>query len=72
MAIMTAQDRATMRDAAQQTNRADREPMRDRASSPGAMALQSDRGYEARPQAFVRLSGSHLARPRVSCAPVTE
>lgn len=70
---MTAQDRATVRDAAQQKDRADREePMRDRASSPDAMVLQSDRGYEARPQAFVRLSGSHLARPRVSRALVTE
>lgn len=69
---MTAQDRATVRDAAQQTDRADRQPMRNRASSPGAMALQSGRGYEATPQAFVRLSGSYLAKPRVSRDPVTE
>lgn len=70
---MTAQDRATARDAAPQTDSADRQPMRSsRAGSPGAMALQSGRGYEAAPQAFVRLSGSHLAKPRVSRAPVTE
>lgn len=68
---MTAQDRATVRDAAEQTDRADREPMRSRASSPGAMVLQSDRGYEAKPQAFVRLSGSHLAKPRASRDSVT-
>ena len=30
------------------------------------MALQSGRGYEAAPQAFVRLTGSHLAKPRAS------
>jgi hypothetical protein len=36
------------------------------ANSPGAMALQSDRGYDAAPQMFVRLTGSHLARPRAS------
>ena len=43
-----------------------------RAASPGAMALQSGRGYEAALQAFVRLSGSHLAKPRVSRDPITE
>jgi hypothetical protein len=63
MDIMTAQDRATARDAAQTI---------DRAGSPGAMALQSDRGYEAMPQAFVRLSGSHLAKPGASRDRVTE
>jgi hypothetical protein len=72
MAIMTAQDRATMREAAQRTDRADRQAERSRASSPGAMALQSDRGYEAAPQAFVRLSGSYLAKPRVGRDHLTE
>lgn len=64
---MMAQDRATPRDADQRTDRADQ-----RTASPGAMALQSGRGYEAEPQAFVRLSGSHLAKPRVSRDPITE
>ncbi|BAR61496.1 hypothetical protein NK6_8347 [Bradyrhizobium diazoefficiens] len=36
------------------------------------MALQSSRGFEAAPQMFVRLTGSHLAKPRVSRAVVTE
>lgn len=36
------------------------------------MSLQSGRGYEAAPQAFVRLTGSHLAKPRVNRAIVTE
>ncbi|TYL82421.1 hypothetical protein FXB40_47140 [Bradyrhizobium rifense] len=64
---MVAQDRATARDAAERTDSADQ-----RTASPGAMALQSGRGYEAAPQAFVRLSGSHLAKARVSREPVTE
>jgi len=63
---MVAQDRATTRDAAEPNDRADQ-----RTASPGAMALQSGRGYEAAPQAFVRLSGSHLAKPRVSRDPIT-
>jgi hypothetical protein len=67
MAIMVAQDRATARDAAERNDRADQ-----RTASPGAMALQSGRGYEAAPQAFVRLSGSHLAKPRVSRDRITE
>jgi hypothetical protein len=33
------------------------------ARSSGAMALQSDRGYQAAPQMLVRLTGSHLAKP---------
>ncbi len=69
---MTAQDRATARDAVQRTDRADRQPVRSRASSPGAMALQSGRGYEAVPQTLVRLSGSHLAKPRVNRAITAE
>ncbi|MET4390164.1 hypothetical protein ABIB73_005946 [Bradyrhizobium sp. F1.4.3] len=69
---MMAQDRATARDAAQSTDRADQQSMRRRADSSGAMALQSSRGYEAAPQAFVRLTGSHLAKPRISRERVTE
>jgi len=64
---MMAQDRATAREPAQQTDLADR-----RTGSAGAMALQSGRGYEAAPQAFVRLSGSHLAKPRSSREDITE
>jgi predicted chitinase len=66
---MMAQDRAAAREADQQTDRADQPSIRNRV---GAMALQSGRGYEAAPQAFVRLTGSHLAKPRVSRALVTE
>lgn len=40
---MMAQDRATARDAAERTDRADQ-----RNASPGAMALQSGRGYGPR------------------------
>jgi hypothetical protein len=36
------------------------------------MVLQSSRGCEAVPQAFVRLTGSHLAKPRVSRKRITE
>ena len=68
MAIMMAQDRATVREEAQPTDRADRQ-ISDR---PGAMALQSGRGYEAAPQAFVRLSGSHLVKPRLKRDPIAE
>jgi hypothetical protein len=66
---MMAGDRATARDADQLTDRGDQQSIRNRV---GAMALQSGRGYEAAPQAFVRLTGSHLAKPRVSRAAVTE
>ncbi|MFT4117034.1 hypothetical protein [Bradyrhizobium sp.] len=61
---MTAADRATAREADQLSDRADRQPVRSRAGSPGAMTLQSSRGYEAVPQMFVRLTGSHLAASR--------
>ncbi|UQD76673.1 hypothetical protein JEY40_20150 [Bradyrhizobium japonicum] len=64
---MTAQDRATPRDADLRT---DRQP--SRVAAIGAMSLQSGRGHEAAPQAFVRLTGSHLARPRASRTLVTE
>lgn len=64
---MMAQDRATAREVPERTDRADQ-----RIASPGAMALQSGRGYEAAPQALVRLSGSHLAKPRVSRDSITE
>ncbi|MGO4512327.1 hypothetical protein CT676_39145 [Bradyrhizobium sp. MOS001] len=66
---MTAQDRATPRDADLRTDRADQRP--SRVASIGAMSLQSDRGHEAAPQAFVRLTGSHLAQPRASRTLVT-
>jgi hypothetical protein len=72
MAIMMAQDRATARDADQRTDRSDQRPLRSSATSPGEMTLQSSRGCEAAPQAFVRLTGSHLAKPRISRSVVTE
>ena len=72
MANMTVGHRATARDAAQWTDRADQQPVRNRAVSPGEMALQSGRGYEAAPQAFVRLTGSHLAKPRINRAVPSE
>ncbi|MFD0640769.1 MULTISPECIES: hypothetical protein [unclassified Bradyrhizobium] len=71
MVIMMAQDRATMRDTTQPPDRADRRISR-RSDSPGAMALQSGRGCEAAPQAFVRLSGSHLVKPHLSRDHTTE
>ncbi|MBR0813239.1 hypothetical protein JQ544_17020 [Bradyrhizobium diazoefficiens] len=61
MAIMVAQDRATPREADQRTDSGDRRP--SRVASAGAMSLQSGRGFEAAPQAFVRLTGSHLVKP---------
>ncbi|WP_314950325.1 hypothetical protein [Bradyrhizobium cosmicum] len=67
-----AQDRATARDAEQHTDRGDQRPARGRAPSSGEMAQQSSRGYEATPQAFGRLTGSHLAKPRAGRAVVTE
>ena len=67
MAIIMAQDRATAREPAQQTDSADR-----LTGSAGAMTLQSGRGYEAAPQGFVRLTGSHLAKPRAVRDRVTE
>lgn len=69
---MMAQDRATRREADQRTDREDQRPVRSPATSPGEMVLQSSRGFEAAPQMFVRLTGSHLAKPRVSRAAVTE
>jgi hypothetical protein len=72
MAIMMAQDRATPRDADQRTDRGNQRPVRNGATSSGEMVLQSSRGFEAVPQMFVRLTGSHLAKPRASRAGVTE
>ena len=69
---MIARDRATTRDAIEATDRADQYATPNRPGSPGAMALQSSRGYEAAPQAFVRLTGSHLAKPRLRRAAVTD
>ncbi|MCP3466168.1 MULTISPECIES: hypothetical protein [unclassified Bradyrhizobium] len=67
---MMALDRAMARDADQGSDRANKRQRQCGAT--GAMALQSDRGYEAAPQAFVRLTGSLLARPRASRKLVTE
>jgi hypothetical protein len=72
MAIMMAQDRATARDADQRTDCGDQRPVRSSANSAGEMALQSSRGFEATPQTFARLTGSHLAKPRASRADITE
>ncbi|MCK1712047.1 MULTISPECIES: hypothetical protein [unclassified Bradyrhizobium] len=69
---MMARDRATARDAGQRTERTDQRPVRDGTTSAGDMAVQSSRGFEAAPQAFVRLTGSHLAKSRVSRQRVTE
>ena len=69
---MTAQNRATTRDADQRTDHREQRAVRSSANSPGEMALQSSRGFEATPQSFVRLTGSHLAKPRASRADITE
>jgi hypothetical protein len=69
---MTAQNRATTRDADQRTEPREQRPVRSSANSPGEMALQSSRGFEATPQSFVRLTGSHLAKPRAIRADITE
>ncbi|MBJ7402950.1 MAG: hypothetical protein JHD07_06460 [Bradyrhizobium sp.] len=58
---MTAGNRATPRDDNPRMDRGERPPMR---RSAGEMAQQSRRGVDAAPQMFVRLTGSHLARPR--------
>jgi hypothetical protein len=60
MATMMAGNRATPRDADPPRDRGDEPPVRGNA---GEMALQSSRGFEAVPQMFVRLTGSHLAKP---------
>jgi hypothetical protein len=48
------------------------DPFAAAPTSSGEMVLQSSRGFEAVPQMFVRLTGSHLAKPRASRAGVTE
>jgi hypothetical protein len=60
MAIMTVQDRAMPREADQRTDGGHQRP--GRVASAGAMSLQSGRGFEAAPQALVRLTGSHLTK----------
>lgn len=65
---MMAQDRAAARDA--ETGRVEQQSTRYGAST-GAMSLQSGRGYDAAPQAFVRLTGSHLVPPQASRLTVT-
>ncbi len=67
---MTMQDRAMSRETDQRTDDRDQRP--SRTSQTGAMSLQSGRGFEAAPQAFVRLTGSHLVRPQASRIFVTE
>ncbi|WP_164718703.1 MULTISPECIES: hypothetical protein [Bradyrhizobium] len=57
---MMGQDRATPREADQRSDGGDQRP--SRVASAGAMSLQSGRGFEATPQAFARLTGSHLAK----------
>jgi len=57
---MATQDRATPGEADQRTDGGDQRP--GRVASTGAMSLQSGRGFEATPQAFVRLTGSHLVK----------
>ncbi|WP_167772170.1 hypothetical protein [Bradyrhizobium frederickii] len=57
---MMGQDRATPREAEQRSDGGDQRP--SRVASAGAMSLQSGRGFEAAPQAFARLTGSHLAK----------
>jgi hypothetical protein len=69
---MTAQNRATTRDADQRTDRREQRSVRSSANSPGEMALQSSRGFETTPQSFVRLTGSHLAKPRAIRADIIE
>ena len=69
---MMAQDRATLREADQRIDRGDQPPVRSDATSGNEMTLQSSRGYEAAPQMFVRLTGSHLAKPRAGRTVVTE
>lgn len=68
---MMAQDRATARETDLGTDRAE-QPIRKSVAPVGAMSHQSGRGYEAAPQAFVRLTGSHLAKPRVSREHIAE
>lgn len=69
---MMPTDRAATHEADQWTGRGDQRPVRNGATSSGEMALQSNRGFEAAPQTFVRLTGSYLATPRASRAVVTE
>jgi hypothetical protein len=66
MDIMMAGDSAAARYADEGSDGANERPTHRGAGAAGAMPLQSDRGYEAAPQMFVRLTGSHLAKPRVS------
>ncbi|WP_035684483.1 hypothetical protein [Bradyrhizobium sp. Cp5.3] len=76
---MLATDRAASRDSDRWTDCANQRPDHGRtassganpsgaspsgANSSGAMAQQSSPGYEAAPPTFVRLTGSHLVKPR--------
>ncbi|OAF18454.1 hypothetical protein [Bradyrhizobium neotropicale] len=66
---MMATDRAASRDSDQWTDCANQRPDHGRTASSGAnssgtMAQQSSPGCEAAPPTFVRLTGSHLVKPR--------
>lgn len=67
---MMAQDRVMPREADRRANGGDQR--RGRVASTGAMSLQSGRGFEAAPQALVRLTGSHLVKPQASRAVIAE
>ncbi|MBR0735528.1 hypothetical protein JQ581_01195 [Bradyrhizobium liaoningense] len=69
---MMATDRAATREPEQRTGRGDQRAAHASVKSAGEMVLQSNRGFEAAPQAFVRLTGSHLARPRAGRTTVSE
>jgi hypothetical protein len=68
---MTSTDRARTREADLRTDRADERADRNRARPTCAMALQSSRAYEATPQMFLRLTGSHLVKPRLGQSAIT-
>ena len=61
IAAKSATARDTDRFANQSMDRAN-----PRSTTSNAMALQTQRACEAVPQMFVRLTGSHLAKPRAA------
>lgn len=58
---MTAAKSATARDTDRSMDRTT-----SRSTTSNAMALQVQRSHDAAPQMFVRLTGSHLAKPRAA------
>ncbi|TPQ35231.1 hypothetical protein C2U70_15045 [Bradyrhizobium guangdongense] len=58
---MTAANSAAARDTDQAVDRT-----KPRSTTSTAMALQTQRAYDATPQMFVRLTGSHHAKPRAA------